>query len=84
MNETKIMNENATPRDRIADDRFKKEYAHVHAGNEGVFKKNVPLAMAYVPDEAFSDLYSTEDGFIRGTVFRDLDFPFLGKGGPLR
>ena len=33
------------------------------------------LAMAYVVDQAWRDLYPTEQGFIEGTIFRELNFP---------
>lgn len=43
---------------------------------------NVPLAMVYAPRQAFTNLYKPEDWLDRGTIFADLDFPFLGsKGG---
>lgn len=43
-----------------------------------------PLAMVYSPIQAFQGLYALEDGFDRGTVFEELDLPFLAynsKGG---
>lgn len=40
-----------------------------------------PLAMAYVPMQKFKDLYDPEQAFSAGTVFRELDLPFRGKGG---
>ncbi|MBQ7935385.1 MAG: spore coat associated protein CotJA [Clostridia bacterium] len=36
------------------------------------------LAMAYVPNQVWQDLYEPEDGFHRGTIFRQLDLPFEG------
>ena len=39
------------------------------------------LAMAYVPWQEWRNLYSAEKGFCRGTIFEELDKPFLGKGG---
>lgn len=41
----------------------------------------LPIAMAYVPWQEFKDLYSAEKAFCRGTIFEELDKPFLGKGG---
>ncbi|MBQ9964517.1 MAG: spore coat associated protein CotJA [Clostridia bacterium] len=38
------------------------------------------LAMAYVPVQQWGNLYAVEEGFDRGTVFSDLDKPFLGGG----
>ncbi len=36
------------------------------------------LAMAYVPIQAFENLYDTEKALCHGTIFQDLDFPFYG------
>lgn len=40
----------------------------------------IALAMAYVPFQEFKELYNSEVGFDRGTVFKQLDQPFLGGG----
>jgi len=48
---------------------------------------NIPdmvLAMAYVPDQKWDKTYESETGLHRGTIFPELDKPFLGKGGMLR
>lgn len=37
-----------------------------------------PLAMAYVPMQKFVNLYDAADGFQAGTIFKDLDLPYLG------
>lgn len=37
-----------------------------------------PLAMVYAPVQEWRDLYETELGHDRGTLFKELDFPFLG------
>ena len=34
-----------------------------------------PLAMVYSPAQPFEELYDAEEGLIRGTIFRQLDFP---------
>lgn len=36
------------------------------------------LAMAYVPRQQWRELYAPEVGFHRGTIFAELDKPFLG------
>ncbi len=36
------------------------------------------LAMAYVPAQRWEQLYEPEQGFHRGTIFRQLDLPFEG------
>ena len=38
----------------------------------------LPLAMAYVPMQRFEKLYSDEKVLERGTLFCELDLPFLG------
>ncbi len=35
-------------------------------------------AMAYVPWQRWGDLFSLEEGFCKGTIFRVLYKPFLG------
>ena len=39
------------------------------------------LTMAYVPLAEMAEIYDVCDGFQRGTIFRELDKPFHGKGG---
>lgn len=36
------------------------------------------LAMVYSPYQEWNNLYDLESGFCAGTVFKDLDKPFLG------
>ena len=40
-----------------------------------------PVGMTYVPIQKFENLYSENEALGRGTVFRELDYPFQGKGG---
>lgn len=42
------------------------------------------LAMAYVPIQKFRSLYEPPKGLCVGTIFMELDKPFLGIGGCLR
>lgn len=37
------------------------------------------LAMAYVEWQTWQNVYPAEVGFERGTIFEDLDFPFIGE-----
>lgn len=39
---------------------------------------NPALAMAYIPMQFYRDTYGIEEGFNAGTVFPELDKPFLG------
>lgn len=38
------------------------------------------LAMAYIPVQRFNTLFEIEEGFARGTVFPELEKPFMGGG----
>lgn len=51
-----------------------------HSYEERAIKVKVigPLAMAYVPMQKFTNLYSAADGYRAGTLFKDLDLPFKG------
>lgn len=40
-----------------------------------------PIGMAYIPWQSFRDLYDPHEGLERGTLFKELDYPFLGKRG---
>ena len=44
-------------------------------------RKEFPVAMAYVPWQKFAAPYPVCKAFVRGTIFEELDKPFLGKGG---
>lgn len=44
----------------------------------------MPLAMAYVPWQRFVKMYELDVAFVQGTVFPELDKPFLGNGGMCR
>ena len=38
-----------------------------------------PLAMVYSPVQEWQNLYDNEMGLSHGTIFKDLDLPFMGK-----
>ena len=42
------------------------------------------LAMAYVPWQQWEEVYESEVGFRRGTLFAQLDKPFLGEEATTR
>lgn len=44
------------------------------------------LAMAYVPTQPWEEIYEADIGLERGTIFRQLDFPWLAgeQGGAHR
>jgi len=39
---------------------------------------NMPLAMAYVPMQRWKNVYNNDVALTRGTIFPELDLPFLG------
>lgn len=39
---------------------------------------NMPLAMAYVPMQKWKTVYNNDVALNRGTIFPELDLPFLG------
>lgn len=41
--------------------------------------RDFPIAMAYVPWQEWRDLYDLEEGFKAGTIFKELDKPFMGR-----
>ena len=43
--------------------------------------EKLPLAMCYVPMQKWGTVYDPDVALERGTLFPDLDFPFLGKEG---
>lgn len=45
------------------------------------FPSQTPLAMAYVPFQQWGKTYDVHEGFEKGTIFPDLDFPFMRGGG---
>lgn len=38
--------------------------------------QGLPLAMAYIPQQMFKDIYTIDQGFYAATIFRELDKPF--------
>ena len=40
---------------------------------------NCFIAIANIPMQEWNGTYSVEEGFKRGTIFPELDLPFLGK-----
>ncbi len=40
---------------------------------------SLPLAMAYVPMQKWADTYAPAAAIDRGTIFPELDLPFIGE-----
>ena len=45
------------------------------------FPADMPIAMAYVPWQKWQEIYEPSRALESGTIFKELDKPFLGKGG---
>lgn len=44
------------------------------------FPENTPIGMAYVPFQQWNDkIYEPTVALSRGTIFQDLDLPFIGE-----
>lgn len=43
--------------------------------------KNEPIGMAYVPWQNFHSVYDPDKALMCGTIFSELNKPFLGKRG---
>lgn len=39
---------------------------------------NIPIAMAYVPWQHWRDIYEIDKGYHIGTIFSELNKPYLG------
>lgn len=44
-----------------------------------IFPPETPVGMAYVPWQTISTVYAPEVGLTQGTIFPDLDKPWLGS-----
>jgi hypothetical protein len=54
-------------------------------GGNGTHETSAVLAMAFVPRQKWQNIYKHDSGFVRGTIFADLDKPWVGRrGGAVR
>ncbi len=53
--------------------------AQSSAGRTTSTESDPSLAMAYIPNQTWGELYDLSVGFQKGTVFQSLDFPFYGS-----
>ncbi len=49
--------------------------------NYGINNRNFPIAMAYVPEQRFREVFDTQKALQQGTIFPELCKPFCGNGG---
>ena len=47
--------------------------------NVMITNSDLPLAMAYAPEQEWNEVYEIDTAFCRGTIFPGLDKPFLGR-----
>ncbi len=59
---------------------FCRQRNEVQTNETSLFPQNISLAMSYVPYQQWQNIYDTDDAFAAGTLFADLDKPFLGYG----
>lgn len=52
---------------------------NIYNGENSLFPKDTPFAMCYVPFQTFDKTYEENVALERGTIFPELDFPFLGR-----
>ena len=56
-----------------------------HGGNgrlpDPLFAQHTPLAMAYVPMQQLENVYEPAHALLRGTLYPELDKPWLPKEG---
>ena len=87
--------DNRTPKDRIGDEMLRRmlekterqapdlppseDWHSPCLPHETWGLDNHPLGMVYAPLQAFHGLYDLETALHRGTIFRELDLPFLGE-----
>ena len=55
-------------------------HSESHCQNEDYANNsfNYALAMVYSPKQEWQNIYCEEEGFIAGTIFKELDKPFYG------
>ncbi len=60
---------------------YERERKDCGCGHHVDVLEGMPLAMAYVPWQKWCEVYDICGGFSRGTIFRELDKMFCGRGG---
>jgi len=76
--------ENNTMKDEMMKDKMKDNMMNENMIDNKMLRNETidkirPLAMAYIPMQKWGPIYDPEKGLKQGTIFPDLDFPFLGK-----
>ena len=58
---------------RMPDMAREKEDCYMYGNGEW------PIGMTYVPMQEWKKIYQPDEGFHKGTIFAELDLPFLGR-----
>ncbi|MFO7160321.1 MAG: spore coat associated protein CotJA [[Clostridium] cellulosi] len=66
----------------IPDDVFSQMYPL--QPDRSAFPAQTPIGMAYVPFQQLTAIYDENTGFKAGTIFPDLDKPWIGSGGCMK
>lgn len=73
---------NKTPAERSEKTAHRHNTRNMGMGEDrfsGVTLKNLPLTMAYVPFQQIEGVYNWDEALKSGTLFQNLDKPFLGR-----
>lgn len=57
---------------------FDQELLEAIMPQESMFPAKISLAMSYVPNQPFEHLNDEHTAFSKGTLFKALEFPFIG------
>ena len=79
--------DNSSSRERREGCCAREERLDSHSGRKTWGLEDYPLASVYAPLQSWRNLYDAEAGLSRGTIFKELDLPFLcgeRKGGNCR
>lgn len=52
---------------------------NMNCHNNTDYISNMPIGMAYVPWQHWNEIYDIEIGFHNGTIFPDLNKPYMGR-----
>ena len=53
-------------------------FAELPDSEPSMFPARISLAMSYVPNQPFENLYDEATALCKGTLYKALDFPFVG------
>ena len=74
-----ILNNTNKPSEYTEEQCELKRLAPVTGGNQSGMFECLPIGMAYVPWQRWNKVYQEDVALNRGTIFPELDLPFLGE-----